>query len=80
MSLMIGCIRFFRRNDFGWDAMNNVMAVCKLLEGLLCQVTKQRKLYIKGKKPSFVDYLIDAPSLHEPDLKRDKSPMRDVDL
>lgn len=33
-----------------------------------------------GQKPSFVDYLMSAPSLDELDLERDRSPMREVDL
>ncbi len=33
-----------------------------------------------GKKTSFKQFLLDAPSLDELDLTRDRSPMRDVDL
>lgn len=35
---------------------------------------------LTGQRPSFRDYLIGAPSLEDVDLRRDRSPMREVDL
>jgi prevent-host-death family protein len=35
---------------------------------------------LTGKRPSFKEFLLQARGLHELDLTRDQSPMRDVDL
>lgn len=42
----------------------------------------EEKQYKKltGKKGSFKDYILNAPSLDGLDLSRDQSPMRDADL
>jgi hypothetical protein len=33
---------------------------------------------MKGKKPSFLEHLVQGPSFEGLDLERDQSPMRDV--
>lgn len=43
-------------------------------------ISEEQYQSMSGKKPSLVDYLIDAPSLEGLDLERDKSLMRDVEL
>ena len=35
---------------------------------------------LTGKKPNFVEFLLNGPDWEGVDLTRDKSPMRDVDL
>lgn len=35
---------------------------------------------LAGKKPNFIEFLLDAPSFDGIDLERDRSPMRDVEL
>ena len=35
---------------------------------------------MSGEKPSFKDFLFNAPDLSELDLERDKAPLRDLDL
>jgi antitoxin Phd len=35
---------------------------------------------LKGKKPDFIEFLMNGPDFSDLDLTRDRSPMRDVDL
>ena len=35
---------------------------------------------LTGEKPSFIEFLLNAPDLSALDLKRDKTPMRDLEL
>lgn len=35
---------------------------------------------LAGKKPGFIQFLLNAPDLSELDLDRDRTPMRDLDL
>ncbi len=36
--------------------------------------------HLIGKKPSMVEYLMSAPSLKGLDMRRDKTPLRDIEL
>lgn len=36
--------------------------------------------HLKEDRPSFIDYLVNGPSLEGIDLERDRSPMREVSL
>lgn len=35
---------------------------------------------LTGKKPNFIEFLMNGPDLSELDLTRDRSPMREIDL
>lgn len=43
-------------------------------------LTRQEYLRLTGGKATFIEFLLNGPSLDGVDLSRDKSPMRDVDL
>jgi hypothetical protein len=34
---------------------------------------------VTGKKPNFIEYLLNAPDMSDLDLTRDKTPLRDYD-
>jgi hypothetical protein len=42
-------------------------------------ISKQEYLRLTGDKPSFIEFLLNGPSLEGLDLTRDKSSMRDID-
>ena len=35
---------------------------------------------LAGERPGFIEYLLNGPSLEGVDIRRDRTPMRDVDL
>ena len=35
---------------------------------------------LTGERPGFIEYLMDGPSLEGVDIRRDQTPMREVDL
>ena len=35
---------------------------------------------LTGGKPSFIEFLLDAPDMSDLDLERDRTPMQDLDL
>lgn len=37
-------------------------------------------LRLRGEEPDFIEYLLNGPDLSGLDLRRDRSPMREVDL
>ena len=43
-------------------------------------ISAEKFAELTGKRQSFKDFLMTGPSLEGLDLKRDKSPMRDVEL
>ncbi len=43
-------------------------------------ISQEEYKRLTGNKPSFTEFLINGPSLEGLDLRRDKSPMRDVEL
>jgi hypothetical protein len=49
-------------------------------EDVVWVVSDADYLQLHGKQPNFIKYLLHEPDLSDLDLRRDPSPMREVDL